>query len=226
MPGNCRFRPAPVSDVFRMPAVGGHLWTPLSAGRYRRRSLHVKSSLWARRKASAKKGLEVLLNSLIPGTGGCSRFAWTRRASGHASRRGVSRDQALKQPIRDRVAPGKELGHSDRPYSANRVAGVGPEASAGPGDAPETMAFWHPTQSEDRGFVGRVLWYWPAVTCAQGSRYRFVRGIPDGARTAIPCPTARIPAGHAPGPNACAARTSGCERRHTSKMLISLMRSL
>ena len=54
--------------------------------------------------------------TLIPGTGGVfevrvdGETVWSRKTEGR-----FPEIKELKQRLRDRVAPGKELGHSDRP---------------------------------------------------------------------------------------------------------------
>lgn len=54
--------------------------------------------------------------ALIPGTGGIfevrlgGRVVWSRAVEG-----GFPEIKVLKQRVRDAVAPGKDLGHSDRP---------------------------------------------------------------------------------------------------------------
>ena len=54
--------------------------------------------------------------ALLPGTGGIfevrvdEALVWSRRDEG-----GFPDIKTLKQRVRDRAAPGKELGHSDRP---------------------------------------------------------------------------------------------------------------
>ena len=54
--------------------------------------------------------------ALIPGTGGVfdiranGQLLWSRKTAGH-----FPDIKELKQLIRDRIAPGKDLGHSDRP---------------------------------------------------------------------------------------------------------------
>ncbi len=57
--------------------------------------------------------------TLIPGTGGVfevridGETVWSRKAEGR-----FPEIKELKQRLRDRVAPDKELGHSDRPISS------------------------------------------------------------------------------------------------------------
>jgi selenoprotein W-related protein len=58
--------------------------------------------------------------SLQPGTGGIfevrigSDILWSR-----AARQGFPEMKELKQLVRDRVAPGRDLGHSDRPSASS-----------------------------------------------------------------------------------------------------------
>lgn len=55
---------------------------------------------------------------LVPGSGGIfevrveGELVWSRERDG-----GFPEIKELKQRVRDRIAPGKELGHSDRPTS-------------------------------------------------------------------------------------------------------------
>lgn len=55
--------------------------------------------------------------ALIPGTGGIfevrigNRVIWSRAVEG-----GFPEIKVLKQRVRDKVAPGKDLGHSDKPH--------------------------------------------------------------------------------------------------------------
>jgi selenoprotein W-related protein len=57
--------------------------------------------------------------ALVPGTGGVfdvrldGEMLWSRHAEG-----GFAELAELKRRVRDRVAPGRDLGHSDRPSSA------------------------------------------------------------------------------------------------------------
>ena len=57
--------------------------------------------------------------TLIPGTGGVfevrvsGETVWSRKAEGR-----FPEIKELKQRVRDRVAPDKELGHSDRTFSS------------------------------------------------------------------------------------------------------------
>ncbi len=57
--------------------------------------------------------------TLIPGTGGVfevrvnGETVWSRKAEGR-----FPEIKELKQRVRDRVAPDKDLGHSDRPFSS------------------------------------------------------------------------------------------------------------
>jgi selenoprotein W-related protein len=55
--------------------------------------------------------------ALIPGTGGIfevrmgNQVIWSRAVEG-----GFPEIKVLKQRVRDKVAPGKDLGHSDKPH--------------------------------------------------------------------------------------------------------------
>jgi selenoprotein W-related protein len=55
--------------------------------------------------------------ALIPGTGGIfevrmgDQVVWSRAVEG-----GFPEIKVLKQRVRDKVAPGKDLGHSDKPH--------------------------------------------------------------------------------------------------------------
>jgi selenoprotein W-related protein len=53
--------------------------------------------------------------ALVPGAGGVSRFVSAPTRSGREAEKGRFPEiKELKQIVRDRIAPGMELGHSDR----------------------------------------------------------------------------------------------------------------
>ncbi|MGM1063722.1 SelT/SelW/SelH family protein [Saccharothrix sp. Mg75] len=72
--------------------------------------------------------------ALVPGTGGVfdvrldGELLWSRKAEG-----GFPEMAALKQLVRDRVAPGRDLGHSDRKAAGREAAG--PEVTGSEGGA-------------------------------------------------------------------------------------------
>jgi selenoprotein W-related protein len=61
--------------------------------------------------------------ALVPGTGGIfeirldSELLWSRAARGR-----FPESREIKQMVRDRVAPGRDLGHSERPFDEEPIA--------------------------------------------------------------------------------------------------------
>lgn len=66
--------------------------------------------------------------ALVPGTGGVFEVridgdaVWSRKAEGR-----FPEMKELKQRVRDRVAPGRDLGHSDSPVAAPDGGGSAPD---------------------------------------------------------------------------------------------------
>lgn len=72
---------------------------------------------WMAQEVLSTFGLEVGSVALVPGTGGIfeirldGELIWERRRDG-----GFPDVRTLKQLVRDRIAPGRDLGHVDRPH--------------------------------------------------------------------------------------------------------------
>jgi selenoprotein W-related protein len=72
-------------------------------------------SAWMAQELLSTFGTELGSVTLIPGTGGVfeirldGELIWERKRDG-----GFPDVKALKQMVRDRVAPGRDLGHTDR----------------------------------------------------------------------------------------------------------------
>lgn len=73
---------------------------------------------WMAQELLTTFSVEIGELALVPGTGGVfevrldGESIWSRAATGR-----FPEIKALKQSVRDRIAPEKELGHSDRPVS-------------------------------------------------------------------------------------------------------------
>ena len=72
-------------------------------------------SAWMAQELLSTFGTELGSVTLVPGTGGVfeirvdGEVIWERKRDG-----GFPEIKALKQMVRDRVAPGRDLGHTDR----------------------------------------------------------------------------------------------------------------
>ncbi len=87
---------------------------------------------WMAQEVLSTFGLELGEVSLRPGTGGIfeihidGALVWERQRDG-----GFPDARQLKQLVRDRIDPGRDLGHVDRPHrptAAQGVAGNHPES--------------------------------------------------------------------------------------------------
>lgn len=89
-------------------------------------------STWMAGEVLSTFSLEIGSVTLIPGTGGIfeigldGELIWERRRDG-----GFPDVRLLKQKIRDRIDPGRDLGHIDRPHgpSAAHAGIAGPARS-------------------------------------------------------------------------------------------------
>ena len=97
---------------------------PTLAITYRTQCNWLLRAAWMAQEVLQTFSLEMGEVSLVPGTGGIfeirldGELIWERKRDG-----GFPDVKQLKQMVRDRIDPGRDLGHIDRPHAAAPLAG-------------------------------------------------------------------------------------------------------